>query len=233
MSRAAALSSSTTTLIHSLSDLFNLPAELTPLACFCLLAFADLSRDPGRHVPHSAQAARDEVLAYTQERKQFGKPLVDFQAVQLRLAEMEMKTTAARLLIHAAAARADNDAIEADDGVTVFPTVSESSLAKCFSNSMAVVSQPLGPQPQQPIVLALRYLLTGCCACVCLLLVACMQEVVESAMICMGGYGYSTAFSMERRMRDVLGWRVAGGSVDIQKVNITAGMVGRRFDQRR
>jgi len=83
-----------------------------------------------------------------------------------------------------------------DDGVTVFPTVSESSLAKCFSNSMAV-------------------------------------EVVESAMICMGGYGYSTAFPMERRMRDVLGWRVAGGSVDIQKVNITAGMVGRRFDQRR
>ena len=55
---------------------------------------------------YSAQAARDEVLAYTQERKQFGKPLVDFQAVQLRLAEMEMKTTAARLLIHAAASRA-------------------------------------------------------------------------------------------------------------------------------
>eukprot|EP01046_Picozoa_sp_COSAG06_P004939 COSAG06_NODE_214_length_20125_cov_34.602467_4_plen_141_part_00 len=102
---------------------------------------SDLSNLPGRHVPHSAQAARDEVLAYTQERKQFGKPLVDFQAVQLRLAEMEMKTTAARLLIHAAAARADNDAIEADDGVTVFPTVSESSLAKCFSNSMAVVSK--------------------------------------------------------------------------------------------
>ena len=144
----------------------------------------------------NAQAARDQVVAYTQERKQFGKPLIDFQAVQLRLAEMEMKTTAARLLIHAAAARADNDAMDNDDGVTVFPTVSESSLAKCFSNSMAV-------------------------------------EVVESAMICMGGYGYSTAFPMERRMRDVLGWRVAGGSVDIQKVNITAGMVGRRFDQRR
>lgn len=64
-------------------------------------------------------------------------------------------------------------------------------------------------------------------------LACCWQEVVESAMICMGGYGYSTAFNMERRMRDVLGWRVAGGSVDIQKVNITAGMVGRRFDQRR
>ena len=60
-----------------------------------------------------------------------------------------------------------------------------------------------------------------------------LGPVVEAAMICMGGYGYSTDFDMERRMRDVLGWRVAGGSVDIQKVNITAGMVGKRFDQRR
>ena len=59
------------------------------------------------------------------------------------------------------------------------------------------------------------------------------MEVVESGMICMGGYGYSTQFPLERRMRDVLGWRVAGGSVDIQKTNITASVVGRRFDQRR
>ena len=58
-------------------------------------------------------------------------------------------------------------------------------------------------------------------------------EVVQSGMLCMGGYGYSTAFPLERRMRDVLGWRVAGGALDIQKINIAAAMVGRRFDQRR
>ena len=38
-----------------------------------------------------AQSAFDYVLNYSQEREQFGKPLVDFQAVQIQLAEMKMK----------------------------------------------------------------------------------------------------------------------------------------------
>ena len=80
-------------MLCSVSNAFQACSEY---ACLLLVAL----------IVCSAQAARDEVLAYTQERKQFGKPLVDFQAVQLRLAEMEMKTTAARLLIHAAASRA-------------------------------------------------------------------------------------------------------------------------------
>ena len=37
------------------------------------------------------------------KEKQFGKPIVDFQAVQLKLAEMAMKVEASRLLIHRAA----------------------------------------------------------------------------------------------------------------------------------
>jgi butyryl-CoA dehydrogenase len=37
---------------------------------------------------------------------------------------------------------------------------------------------------------------------------------------------------MERRLRDAWGWGIAGGAIDIQKVNIAAAMVGRRFDQR-
>jgi alkylation response protein AidB-like acyl-CoA dehydrogenase len=35
------------------------------------------------------------------------------------------------------------------------------------------------------------------------------------------------------RMRDAWGWGIAGGAIDIQKVNIAGAMVGRRFDQRR
>ena len=38
-----------------------------------------------------AQAALDQAIAYTQERKAFGKPIVDFQGVQLKLAEMAMR----------------------------------------------------------------------------------------------------------------------------------------------
>ena len=50
-----------------------------------------------------AAAALDHVIEYTQEREQFGKPIVDFQAVQLKLAEMQMQVEASRLLIWRAA----------------------------------------------------------------------------------------------------------------------------------
>jgi butyryl-CoA dehydrogenase len=133
-----------------------------------------------------ASGALEDVLAYVQEREQFGKPLVEFQAVQLKLAEMQMRVEAARLLIHRAASNAQ-------DGL---PSILDSSLAKCFANEIA-------------------------------------REVCGHAVQLMGGYGYSREYPMERRLRDAWGWGIAGGAVDIQKVNIAAAMVGRRFDQRR
>lgn len=133
-----------------------------------------------------ASGALDDVIAYVQERKQFGKPIVEFQAVQLRLAEMRMRVDAARLLIWRAAVNAQHG----------MPSVLESSMAKCFANEIA-------------------------------------REVCGHAVQLMGGYGYSREYPMERRLRDAWGWGIAGGAVDIQKVNIAAAMVGRRFDQRR
>jgi len=59
------------------------------------------------------------------------------------------------------------------------------------------------------------------------------REVCGHAVQLMGGYGYSQEYPMERRLRDAWGWGIAGGAIDIQKVNIAAAMVGRRFDQRR
>jgi len=132
-----------------------------------------------------AAAALDEVTDYVAQRHQFGKPLVDFQAVQLRLAEMKMKVEAAGLLIHRAAANAQGG----------MPSILDSSLAKCFANEMA-------------------------------------REVTGSAMQLMGGYGYSAENAVERRLRDAWGWGIAGGAIDIQKVNIASAMVGRRFNQR-
>ncbi len=133
-----------------------------------------------------ASGALEDVLAYVQERQQFGKPLADFQAVQMKLAEMQMEVEAARLLIWRAA-------VNADKGL---PSILDSSTAKCFANQIA-------------------------------------RNVTGNAVQMMGGYGYSTAYPMERRMRDAWGWGIAGGSIDIQKVNIASAMVGRRFDQRR
>ena len=73
-----------------------------------------------------AAGALEQVKAYVQERQAFGKPIVDFQAVQLRLAEMQLRVEASRLMIHRAAAKAGAD----------FPEVMDASLAKCFANEM-------------------------------------------------------------------------------------------------
>lgn len=132
-----------------------------------------------------AQSAFDFVLDYTQERNQFGKPLVDFQAVQIQIAEMKLKLDAARLLLYRAVTNAEQG----------LPSIAESSIAKCFANETA-------------------------------------REVTGKAMQLMGGYGYSREFPIEQKMRDAWGWGIAGGAIDIQKVNITSALVGRRFNQR-
>jgi alkylation response protein AidB-like acyl-CoA dehydrogenase len=132
-----------------------------------------------------AQSAFDYVLDYIQQRKQFGKPLVDFQAVQMSLAEMKMKLDASRLMLYRAV-------VNAQAGM---PSVLDSSVAKCFTNEM-------------------------------------VRDVTGKAMQLMGGYGYSTAYPIEQKMRDGWGWGIAGGAIDIQKINIASALVGRRFSQR-
>ena len=74
-----------------------------------------------------AQAAVDRSVAYVQERRQFGKPLIEFQAVQMTLADMIMQVEGARQLIYRAAASAG----------TGLPDPFEVSVAKCTANEMA------------------------------------------------------------------------------------------------
>ena len=136
-----------------------------------------------------AAAALEQATAYVQERKAFGKPIVDFQAVQMRLAEMAMQVEAARLLIYRAAA----NAAQQENGL---PSVYESSIAKCYANEI-------------------------------------VRSVTANGMQVMGGYGYHKDYGMEQRVRDGFAWGIAGGTTDVQKTNIAAAIVGRRFDQRR
>ncbi len=76
-----------------------------------------------------AQGAVDASIAYVKERKQFGKPIADFQGVQFMLADMAMKTEAARQLVYIAAARA-----ERGEGKLGFI----SSASKCFASDVAM-----------------------------------------------------------------------------------------------
>jgi alkylation response protein AidB-like acyl-CoA dehydrogenase len=50
-----------------------------------------------------AQGALDKAVQYAKERRQFGKPIADFQAIQFMLADMAMEIEAARLLVYNAA----------------------------------------------------------------------------------------------------------------------------------
>ena len=74
-----------------------------------------------------ASGALADVTEYVQERKQFGRPIVEFQGVQIKLAEMQIKCEGARLLIHRAASNAQ-------DGM---PSILESSVAKCYANEIS------------------------------------------------------------------------------------------------
>src|SRR5262245_4144754 len=76
-----------------------------------------------------AQGALDCVLGYVQERKQFGKPIANFQGLQFMLADMGMKLTAARELTYAAAARSERG----DADLTYY-----GAAAKCFASDVAM-----------------------------------------------------------------------------------------------
>ncbi|MGI8903692.1 MAG: acyl-CoA dehydrogenase family protein [Solirubrobacteraceae bacterium] len=56
-----------------------------------------------------AQGATDYAAAYARERKQFGRPINSFQAIQVKLADMETQCAAGRELLYQACARVDRD----------------------------------------------------------------------------------------------------------------------------
>ena len=75
-----------------------------------------------------AQESFDQALAYSRQRHAFGQPIADFQAIQLKLADMATKVQAARLLTWWAASRAD-----AGERVDM-----ESGMAKYFASEAAL-----------------------------------------------------------------------------------------------
>ena len=54
-----------------------------------------------------AQGALDATIDYVKDRRQFGKSISDFQGVQFMLADMAMRTEAARQMVYVAAAKAE------------------------------------------------------------------------------------------------------------------------------
>ena len=77
-----------------------------------------------------AQASLDSALAYAKERKQFGKPISSFQAIQFKLADMAMEVELARNMVMKAAWLKDNGK----------PFTKEAAYAKLFATETATRS---------------------------------------------------------------------------------------------
>jgi alkylation response protein AidB-like acyl-CoA dehydrogenase len=75
-----------------------------------------------------AQGAYEAALRYSKQRRQFGKPISDFQAIQWKLADMATEVDAARLLTMRAASMKDAG----------MKTTLESSMAKLYASEVAV-----------------------------------------------------------------------------------------------
>src|SRR3954467_10255198 len=75
-----------------------------------------------------AEAALRAAAAYAAERKQFGKPIKEFQAIQFKLADMATRVSASRALLHAAATAKDRG-----EHITQF-----SSMAKLLASETAM-----------------------------------------------------------------------------------------------
>jgi len=75
-----------------------------------------------------ARGALEESLKYSGERKQFGSPIGDFQAIETKIANMATEVDAARMLVHRAAWLKDQGK----------PFTKEVSMAKLFASELAV-----------------------------------------------------------------------------------------------
>lgn len=76
-----------------------------------------------------AQGAFEVAMNYSHQRKQFGKAIFDFQAIQFMLADMAMKIEAARQLTYAAAVKSENS----ESDLTFF-----SAASKCYATDVAM-----------------------------------------------------------------------------------------------
>jgi alkylation response protein AidB-like acyl-CoA dehydrogenase len=74
-----------------------------------------------------AQGALEHTIAYTKDRKQFGKAVADFQAVRHQLARAATELEAARLLVYNSARLRDNS----------LPFLTEAAMCKIFSSEVA------------------------------------------------------------------------------------------------
>ncbi|MGB9740334.1 MAG: acyl-CoA dehydrogenase family protein [Candidatus Bathyarchaeia archaeon] len=116
----------------ALSDLrvpeANLVGELNKGFYYALELFDGTRITVAAQAVGMAQGAFERALNYARTRKQFGQPIINFQAVSFKLAEMTMKIEAARLMTYKAAWLYDNEK----------PNPAATSMAKAYASRVAM-----------------------------------------------------------------------------------------------
>jgi len=132
-----------------------------------------------------AEMALDLATKWSLERKQFGKPICDFQAIQLKLADMAIWVEAMKGLVYSAARAAEKG----------IPNVLLSNIAKAYCDET-------------------------------------VRLVVSNALQIYGGYGYTYEYPLADLFKDIWGFGIGGGTIDIVKIRIASELLKKRFNQR-
>ncbi|HEX4539313.1 MAG TPA: acyl-CoA dehydrogenase family protein [Acidimicrobiales bacterium] len=99
---------------------------------YIAMATLDRSRPTiGAQAVGIAQGAIDEAVGYLLERRQFGRPIADLQALRFMVADMAMRVEAARGLVYKACALVDED--DPDGQLSM-----NGAMAKCFASDVAM-----------------------------------------------------------------------------------------------
>ncbi len=99
---------------------------------YIAMATLDRSRpNIGAQAIGIAQGALDQAMAYLHERRQFGRPIAEHQALRFMVADMAMKVEAARGLVYKACALVDED--DPDGQLSMI-----GAMAKCFASDVAM-----------------------------------------------------------------------------------------------
>ncbi len=149
-----------------------------------------------------AQGALDETVPYLRTRKQFGQPIITFQALAHKVAELAAKTEAGRALVYSITHKMDTEFIPAskaalENGTTVHDELKKlkgarwtkySAMAKLFCANTAM-------------------------------------EVADECVTLCGGVAYMRDFPLEKYMRDAKITQIYEGTVHIQKNEIIAALI--------
>ena len=149
-----------------------------------------------------AQGALDETIPYLRTRKQFGQPIITFQALAHKVAELAAKTEAGRALVYSITHRMDAEFLPAvkealKNGTSVHDALKKikggrwtkySAEAKLFCSNTAM-------------------------------------EVADECVTLCGGIAYTREFPLEKYMRDAKITQIYEGTVHIQKNEIATALI--------